>query len=162
VNGYTPALPGSQIHYASIWEKSSGLAWRARHGMPDANYQTEFDQNVKDGYRLKLVNGYTLGNWVFYATIWEKSSGPTWIAQHGIAAANYQTEFDKHVKDGYRLKLVSGYTLGSQDFYAMIWEKSSGPDWTSQAGIAGADYQTEFGKHVKDGYRLIWVSGYGD
>jgi Polyglycine hydrolase-like, structural repeat len=85
-----------------------------------------------------------------YATIWEKSSGPTWIAQHGIAAANYQTEFDKHVKDGYRLKLVSGYPAGGDARYTTIWEKSSGPDWIAQHGIVGEDsYQLEFDKRVK-------------
>jgi len=40
--------------------------------------------------------------------IWDKSSGPAWIARHGLTSAGYPQEFDKLVGQGYLLKLVSG------------------------------------------------------
>jgi hypothetical protein len=55
VSGYNV---GGQDRYAALWEKSSGPAWEARHGMTSAGYQQEFDRLVGQGYRLRQVSGY--------------------------------------------------------------------------------------------------------
>jgi hypothetical protein len=44
-----------------------------------------------------------------YAAIWEKTSGPDFVARHGMTSDAYQQEFDKWVKQGFRLTLVNGY-----------------------------------------------------
>jgi hypothetical protein len=158
VNSY---LISATDAYATVWEKSSGPAWLAQHRIAAANYQTEFDKHVKDGYALKVVSGTRIPVLhEIYATIWEKSSGPAWLAEHGLTGADYQTKFDQHVKDGYRLKVVNVHNVGGQDVFATVWEKGSGPAWLAEHGVAGDDYQAKFDQHVKDGYRLIWVSGY--
>jgi hypothetical protein len=147
-------------HYAAIWEKGAGTKWVARHGMTSAGYQQEFDQLVGQGYRLKLVSGYNVGGEDRYAAIWERGSGPAWVARHGMTSAGYQNEFDKFVAQGYRLKLVSGYSVGGEDRYAAIWEKSSGRAWVARHGMTSAGYQNEFDQLVGQGYRLKLVSGY--
>jgi len=38
----------------------------------------------------------------------------------------YQTAFDDYVKQGFRLKVVSGYNVGGTDHYAAIFEKQQG------------------------------------
>ena len=91
--------------------------------MTSAQYQQTFNQLVALGYRLRHVSGYVIGNADFYATIWDKSSGPAWEAHHGMTPDQFQQTFNELVwGKGYRLVEVSGYQLGSQTLYAAIWE----------------------------------------
>ncbi|MBT9312835.1 hypothetical protein [Leptothoe kymatousa] len=158
VSGYSV---GNQTRYAAIWEKRSGPAWVARHGMTSSQYQARFDQYVADGYRLVHVSGYRVGNQARYAAIWEKRSGPAWVARHGMSSSQYQAKFDELTADGYRLAHVSGYRVNGRDRYAAIWEKRSGSAWVARHGMSSSGYQSAFNNYVDDGYRLISVSGYG-
>jgi len=124
-------------------------------------YQQEFDKWTGQGYCLTLVSGYSVGNQARYAAIWEQKSCPSFVARHGLTSAAYQKEFDTLVgQQGYRLKLVSGYQVAGQDFYAAIWEKTSGPAFVARHGMTPDGYQQEFDKWVKQGFRLTLVSGY--
>jgi hypothetical protein len=44
-----------------------------------------------------------------YAAIWEKTSGPAFVARHGMTSDGYQAEFDKLLSQGFRPTLVDGY-----------------------------------------------------
>jgi CubicO group peptidase (beta-lactamase class C family) len=156
VDGYDVS---NQSRYAAIWEKKIGPAWVARHGMTSTQYQSEFNKYVGQGYRLVLVDGHTVGGQDRYAAIWEKKSGPTWVARHGMTGAQYQSEFNTYVGQGYRLMHVSGYG-GNSARYAAIWEKKTSPAWVARHGMSSAQYQSEFNKYVGQGYRLVLVDGY--
>ncbi|KAG0258133.1 hypothetical protein BG011_003501 [Mortierella polycephala] len=158
VSGYT--VSGS-ARYAAIWEKSSGPAWAARHGLTSAQYQSAFNTYISQGYRLKHISGYAVGTSARYAAIWEKSSGPAFAARHGLTVEKFQKEFDALVAKGYRLLLVDGYTVNGTNLYAGIWEKSTGPAWESRGELTPAQFQTAFNQFVKQGYKLVSVSGYG-
>src|SRR5580765_4100037 len=121
-----------------------GSAYVARHGLTSTQYQGQFDDLVKQGYRLREVSGYGVGNQALYAAIWDKSPSPAWVARHGLRSAQYQTEFDAQVKAGYRLVQVCGYGVGNQAFYAAIWDKSPSPAWVARHGLTSAQYQAEF------------------
>ena len=70
VSGYSD---GSQDRYAAIFRKIAGApAWQARHGLTPAQYQTTFNDLVGQGYRLELVNGYSVGGDDRIAAIWTK------------------------------------------------------------------------------------------
>jgi len=150
-----------QARYAALWEQKSGPAQIARHGLSSAQYQAEVDKNAKAGWRLVLVNGYGIGNHDYYVAIWEKGGVLPWVARHGLTSAQYQVEFDKNVKAGYRPVHVSGYAVGGQERYAAIWEKRSGPQWLARHGLSSSQYQADFDKNVKDGFRPVQISGYG-
>ena len=47
-------------------------AWQARHGLTPAQYQTTFNDLVGQGYRLELVNGYSVGGDDRIVAIWTK------------------------------------------------------------------------------------------
>ena len=151
---------GSEALYAAIWDKSSGPAWEAHHGMTSAAYQAKFNQLVGQGFRLRQVSGYSVGTQDFYAAIWDKSSGPEWEAHHGMTSAAYQTKFNQLVGQGFRLRQVSGYSIGNQDFYAAIWDKSAGPTWEAHHGMSSSAYQAKFSQLTGQGYRLVNVCGY--
>jgi hypothetical protein len=76
--GYKPVVvcgysDGAQDLYAAIFRKiPNALAWEARHGLTPTQYQATFDQLVAEGYRLELVNGYSVGGQDLLAAIWTR------------------------------------------------------------------------------------------
>jgi hypothetical protein len=146
--------------YAAYWEKGSGAAWEARHGLTAAQYQQAFDTLKQQGYRIVEVSGYSVDDKATYAAIWEKRAGPAWVARHGLSANAYQQEFDTLKQQGYRLVYINGYDVGGQDHYAAIWEKRQGPAWVAHHRLTSDQYQQEFNTLRQQGYRLVHVSGY--
>lgn len=146
--------------YAAIWIKESKPAWVARHRMTNTTYQHEFNNLIQDGFRLVDVSGCRIGGEARYAAIWEQRSGPAWVARHGMRSAEYQQEFERLGKDGYRLIHVDGYTIGSKRRFAAIWEHGEGPGWVARHNLTSDQYQEQFELLGRRGYRLTCVSGY--
>lgn len=71
VVGYT--VRGA-AHYAAIWEQSPGHGWKARHGIPAADYQHEFNDAVAQGFRLADVSAFSAGLSAAFTTLWEDAS----------------------------------------------------------------------------------------
>jgi CubicO group peptidase (beta-lactamase class C family) len=157
VSGYAV---DNQDLYAAIWEKVSGPAWEAHHGMTSDQYQAKFNELVGKGLRLKNVSGYAVNGMDLYAAIWDKSSGGPWEAHHRMTSDQYQVKFNDLVSRGFRLRQVSGYAVDKQDLYAAIWEKVSGPAWETHHGMTSNQYQAKFNELVAKGFRLTSVSGY--
>lgn len=143
-------------------KKKNYIPWYSRHGMSSSSYQSEFDKQNNRGYRLQYISGYNSSGSAKYNAIWEKKSGSALSARHGMTANAYQQEFDSHLSQGFRLKLVNGYTVNGIDYYAAIWDKSPGPAlWVARHGLTSNQYQSVFNQYVSQGYRLVHVSGYG-
>lgn len=157
VDGYRV---GNKTRYAAIWQKKTGPAYKARHGMSSATYQAKFDEFKKQGYRLVLVDGCGAGNGATYSAIWQKKSGPAYKTHHGMTKASYQTKFNTYTAQGYRLTWVSGYGVGNQNRYAAIWEKKSGPAYKTHHEMTSATYQSKFNQYNREGYVLTLVSGH--
>ncbi|HWM89509.1 MAG TPA: serine hydrolase [Thermoanaerobaculia bacterium] len=83
-----------------------------------------------------------------------------WVERHGLTPSEYQSTFTDLAGKGYRPKVVSGYTSGGQERYAVLWVKTSGPDWAARQGLSSADYQTASDDFRKQGFRLVYVSGH--
>lgn len=147
--------------FIASWEQAGG-AWVARHGLNGSQYQTAFDRYVAQGYRLRCVSGYSVGGVTRYAAIWDKSGGPAWAARHGLTAAQYQQAFNDYAAQGYRLQMVSGYSVGASARFAAIWDKSTGPAWAARHGLTGTQYQQAFDQYKAQGLRLRWVSTYAE
>ncbi len=159
VSGYAV---GNTAYYAAIFEKKvSGIAWKARHGLTASQFQTEFDKSVSEGYRLVDLCAYNVGSQDYYAGIFEKSSGPAWIAKTGLSSSGYQNEFLKLRNEGFRLKQVYGYQKNGNPYFAAIWEKSGTGRWYARHGLKGnREYQDEFDRFYFQGFRPVWISGY--
>ncbi|HET8934834.1 MAG TPA: serine hydrolase [Polyangiales bacterium] len=156
ISGYAQ---NNEARYAALFEKSSSPAWIAKHGLTSAQYQAEFNTQSANGYRLVLVNGYTVQGVDYFAAIWDKSAGGAWIARHNLSSAQYQTEFNTQSANGYRLVHVSGYGSASEK-YAALWRKVSGPAWVARHGLTSAQYQAAFDGYAASGYHLSLVSGF--
>lgn len=115
---------GNKGRYAAIWEKKSGPAYKAHHGMSSASYQQKVNTYLAQGYRIKMVSGYNIGNTDYYAAIWEKKGGAAWSARHRMSSLGYQNEFDNHRFSGYKLIQVSGYARNGKAQFAAVWEST--------------------------------------
>ncbi|OKH35366.1 hypothetical protein NIES2101_37735 [Calothrix sp. HK-06] len=137
-------------------------AWVARHRLTSAQYQSEFDNFTSLGYRPVHLSGYAVDNQDFYAVIFEKTTNaPVWVARHGLTSAQYQNEFNKYTALGYRPVQVSGYAVGYQDFYTVIFEKTTNaPAWVARHRLTSAQYQSEFDKFTALGFRPVDLSAY--
>lgn len=87
-------------------------------------------------------------------------AGVDWYANHDMDGDQYQAEYDSMSAQGWRLRRVSGYSIDGVDYYASIWELSSGPSWFGRHRIDGDEYQATFEEYRDQGYRPIDVSGY--
>ena len=158
VDGYE--VNGTPL-FAGIWRKTSGGPPVVKLAMDSAQYQAEFDANGKAGMRLEHVAGYTHNGAAVYAAIWDKASGPDWVARHGLTGPEYQQAFDDYAKQGFRLKEVSGYSPGGADHYAAIWEKGGdGAPWIAHNGDPLSDYQTQFDIDRFQGWQPLYVQAF--
>lgn len=147
--------------FAALFETDDhAFAWQARHGLDGATYQSTFNELVAQGFRLTSVCGYSEGRDARYNAVWHQKDGPAWEARHGLTAEEYQTTFDKLVRDGFRLTDVSGYAIDGEARFAGIWEKGDGPEWQARHGLTRAEYQQTFDDLTAQGFVLKQVSGY--
>ena len=92
--------------------------------MSSASYQQKVNTYLAQGYRIKMVSGYNIGNTDYYAAIWEKKGGAAWSARHRMSSLGYQNEFDNHRFSGYKLIQVSGYARNGKAQFAAVWEST--------------------------------------
>ncbi|PGH23602.1 hypothetical protein AJ80_02383 [Polytolypa hystricis UAMH7299] len=83
-------------------------------------------------------------------------------ARWGLTSSQYQSEFDKFVKNGYRLNYVSGYAneTSKQALYAGIWEKRASSAWQARHGVTLSQYLTIFEQLRSQGYHPTLLHGY--
>jgi hypothetical protein len=135
-----------------------GWAELARHGIPEASYQTEFDRIVSSGYRLVWIDGYDVNGKTFFNVIFRPANGVAWQARHGLSGTQYQTEFDTWTGKGYRLAHIESYLSGGNVRYAPIFVKSSGPAYTAFHGRTAAEHQKLFDDLTRDGWRPVNIT----
>jgi hypothetical protein len=164
--GYRPRclsvyLSGGSERYAVLWVKDSGPAWQAQYDLPASEYQQDFVNLVRKGYRLTWLSGYESGGIVKYAAIWEKRRDPPWEARVGLTADQLQRAVTLFTQRGYRPIRISGYELGGITKYAVIWEKSPGPPWKAYWGLSRSQTGPIWDQLTHQGYRVVDSSVYG-
>jgi CubicO group peptidase (beta-lactamase class C family) len=155
--GYTK---GGQELYAAIWNKVSGPAWTARHGLSAADYQTSFTTLSGQGYRLLSISGYAVNNQAKFAAVWDKNPGSAWTAKHNMTAAQYQQAFDDNKANGYHIRYISGYVVNGTEYFAAIWDKRTVNGLAAKHNMTAAQYQQAFNDYTSQGYTQKVVSGY--
>ena len=84
--------------YILVGVVMSGPAYAAfvsRHGLTPSEYQSEFDKQKENGFRLTYVSGYSVNEQDRYAAIWEQKEGPSYVTHHDMTSAQYQAKFNK-------------------------------------------------------------------
>lgn len=144
-------------YYFDVEEILTGFM-QVRHHVPAGSYQALFDQMTANGYRLRWIDGYKVGNSTFFNVIFDQSNVASWSAAHGLTSAQYQTYFDQQTAAGRRLVHVDSYRQGSATRYAAIFVQQIGTFWAAYHGVTGATHQANFNSLVAQGYRAAVIS----
>ncbi len=70
LNGYTSSAGEPRL--VAIFSSKPDGPFRARHGLLDGAYQSEWEANNDDGYRTEVVTAYAGAGRRYYAAIWSK------------------------------------------------------------------------------------------
>ncbi|WP_397571466.1 serine hydrolase [Schlesneria sp. T3-172] len=162
VSGYRD---GVRVCFTGIWVKDQRplIAWRARHGIPAADYQDVFDESVKNNFMPVHVQGLTtpVGEVEFSALFQPVEVQPvqatSWIARHNLSATDYQEIFD--LQKEMRPVSASAYPTkdGTRFTLVMIKDQTS---FIARHGLSSDDYQKFFDTAVADDFRPTCISGY--
>lgn len=140
------------------WTMTS--AWIGRHIQKAAEYQSEFNVLEPQGFRLLDLNGYSINGVDHFATVWEQSPGPAWIARHDQTSQQHNGLFDTLPDEGFRPIAVSGYDKGGEARFASLWQQLNGVDVHAKHGMTGAELQAEFNALDGTGFRPVDINGY--
>jgi hypothetical protein len=164
-SGYRPVwLDGYEVagktYFNVIFHPQTSAPWIARHGMSGLDYQEEFDNAVKSGYRLTNLTSYVSGGAVRYAAIFDKVSGPAWRAYHGINAQEHQQKFDAWIHEGYRPVNVSVTAAGGTPLFAAFYVQHDVGSFIHLAGLTADGYQKAWDDNAAAGRHLAYLSAY--
>ncbi|KAL2835296.1 hypothetical protein BDW59DRAFT_156111 [Aspergillus cavernicola] len=161
VNGYN--VDGEAV-YAAIWEVEPEEVHKriTYHNLTASEMQERVDCYMKEGYRPSHISGYEIGGSPYFAVIFEYiADDAAWWAWGQLSSSEYQARFDEYLADGYRLRDVSGYSVGDDVFFVGIWDNSTAPGaWSARHGMDSSTFQSEFDKFKGEGYVLEVLSGY--
>lgn len=150
--------------FIGIWNKRSGITILKKHDMSPSAYQTEFNNQLKNGYRIVHLHAYTNYNDVYYAAIWEKPTVAvpiTTVARHGLTSALFQKQFDSLKIKGYAISKVTGYNINGIDYFSGIWDKNTYSNDHFQCGVSLASFLPKIDNLKYQGYIPKFVSVYG-
>jgi CubicO group peptidase (beta-lactamase class C family) len=137
-------------------------AWVERHDLTDAAYQTEFNRWTAAPYSMRpvCVSGYEVGGQPRYAAIFEKVSGSTWTASHGMTTAQFNSLNATMTGQRYWPVFVSGFTIAGIPYYNAIWEYNRYPigSVVAKVGMTSAGLTSEVLSRIPQGYTLAYVS----
>jgi hypothetical protein len=149
-----------------IFRPADGTQWVARHGLDSAGYQSEFDNWVGKGFRLKHVESYLSGGKIRYAPIFTKRSNPPFLqepaftAYHGRSANEHQALFDDLTAKGWRPVNITAVSPGGNRNYAALYEKRDVGSFFVKSFLTPAEYQTQFDQNVSAGRKLVYLNSY--
>ncbi|MDP9386419.1 MAG: peptidoglycan DD-metalloendopeptidase family protein [Actinomycetota bacterium] len=162
VNADDQALPSVR---SAIWPEPTAPTWYppgwgevARHGIPQSQYQVEFERISKSGYRPVWVDGYDVNGETFFNVIFRPNDGTGWAARHGLTSDAYQSVFNTFTAQGFRLVHIESYLAGGGIRYAPIFVRSTGPAFVAYHGRTADDHQQQFNDVTADGFRPINIS----
>jgi murein DD-endopeptidase MepM/ murein hydrolase activator NlpD len=140
----------------------SGKAEIAKHGIPEAKYQEEFNKIWGCGYYPVWVDAYDVSGKTYFNTIFRYNTNNYEVAvKHNMTKESFQAEYNEWVKQkGYRLQQLDNYNDAGQLKFAAIFIKKPGQPNAQPAyhALSPEEHQTLFDKYTGDGYVPVNVS----
>ena len=131
-----------------------------------SGWQIDADLNVADIYNAAGSAGrQSVAMSRFntrFAAFFDRGDGSAWQARHALTAETYQATFDLLYAQGYRLTYVCGYSEGAGARFNAVWQLREGPAWQARQGLTTDQYQAAFDDLVRQGFKLVCVSGYAE
>lgn len=146
--------------YFNVVFRPGAAGWAASHNLTGDQYQDVVDTRRKQGYRLRQVESYRVGNSIRYAAVFAKDGGQPVTAYHGRTAAEHQKEFDSLTKNGWRPISLSVASLNGERYYAALYDRGGGGSLIARSQLTGADYQTTVTEQKEAGRQLVYLNAY--
>ncbi len=133
-----------------------------RHGIPEKNYQEEFNKIWSSGYYPEWVDAYDVNGKTYFNAIFRyNDKGYKIVARHDMTPAQYQDEYNNWVKkNGYRLQQIDNYNDNGKLKIAAIFIKKPGQPGQQPAYHAASpeDHQKMFEDYGSKGFVPVNVS----
>ena len=162
--GYYPVIvsatgDGSNAVFAGKFEQGNPAPWKARHGITQAEFDSECVAAHAANQILTCVAIYGEGSGRLYAGIWlANSQMDRWNDHSADSGVQYQAWFDAVTQLPSRLSYVS---LSSDYVYASVFRDDCIGTWVASHGLTSDQYQAEFDTQTKNGLYPICVQGGG-
>jgi CubicO group peptidase (beta-lactamase class C family) len=118
--------------YAAVWIPNPGfIKWRVYSNISDTDYQTQFNANTQLPFYCPEI--VAVSDEQTYCCMFTDSIRGRFEARHGLTAAQYQKEFDKHTKAGLMPVYVDGGGNGNSTRYSVVFAETDIPfarNWT--------------------------------
>ncbi len=134
--------------------------WRAEAHLTSQGYQKVFDEMTGKGFRLTHLTSYRNDGQVNYGCVFEKRSGPAWVAYHGLTYDEHKARLDELERDGFRPVNVSVVSIDGKLSYAGLYDKRSGGAWRLRSRLTREEYQKEWTEQDKVGRKVSYLSAY--
>jgi murein DD-endopeptidase MepM/ murein hydrolase activator NlpD len=152
-----------------IWPSAGKPCWYpagwgeiGKHGIPEKDYQKEFDKITGCGYYPVWVDVYEVNGGLFFNAIFRyNKDGISIAARHDLTASGYQETYDNFVKKlGYRLLQVDSYVDNGKVKYACIFQKKADQPAQQPAyhNTSAESHQEQFEKLTGQGFVPVNVS----
>lgn len=144
--------------YVALFEKRSGPAWYAQHGLSAHQFQAKVNEAIREGLRPTFVNAWVAGGHEEFAVGWELAPGEGWVMRHGLDAASYQKVFDEMTGKGLRPRWITNYSFGKEARYAAIFDRSGAGRFVARHNINEETFRAQARDLPSQGYHLICAS----
>ena len=147
------AIYGTAVdrRYAAVWHPNPGyVKWHAHPSDTGASYQVVFNAETQlPGFQLNAYRPayVAVSGDVMYCSVFKDDVVGAWVARHGMTGADYQTEFNQQVANGFYPICTQGGGTTSAPVYAAIFAKQDIPasrEWTvtgaAVPSLAGFDH----------------------
>lgn len=129
----------------------SGLpaAWYARFYMTANNYQQQFTNYAKQGFRPRQMQvAIDSKGAPRFSVIWEKNpSGQQYVAFHNRTDAHFSNLWNSYVKSKkYRLAEHVTYSIKGKRYHAGVFVKNAGSGFYAYYGLKGSAFDNTFKK----------------
>jgi hypothetical protein len=115
------------LDYAATFEvRPNSNPWAARHGLTSAQYQSEFNTWVGQGYMPTDINiASYVGRQTSYSVIFEKvPNAPAWQAKHEMTYTTFASNDNTLQQQGFTRTILTKCRLANGEYmYAALWTK---------------------------------------
>jgi Polyglycine hydrolase-like, structural repeat len=113
---------GGERHHTALFRKLYS-GWTVKNRIPDADYQTMYEQEKAAGRRPVSLNTYVHGGKRFFSVVFANNPTTGRKDRHGMTAEQYQTEYEAALKSGALTRTVTAFDGDSSHFFAASWWK---------------------------------------
>jgi hypothetical protein len=138
--------------YTAVWQRSAEDEIQI-YGATEVQYRAKYNQLWQQGWRLKLLDVYSVGEGPRYTAVWHRSTEDE-IGMYGQPQAAFVDKNRELGERGYGLKLLDVNIVSNKLLFTAVWDRSSEKALLPTPGLTYQQYVNWYGAFWNAGYRL--------